>query len=275
MADKPSLDIPDLDLPPISGRPASRPSAHKVEIEMPPAANADELDMELERGGGGFTQQPVSSTRASGQHPSAGTRPSQPRMSAASGIEVAYRRMDAQKAAAAPRGPGTLEKILSWIVPFGLAAGTVLALVKTVHRRGGRNFMALLPHAFDASSTVQSGAFALTALVLAITLGVIAFRLEPRSYAMVGSSTMLVLTSLAMVTVTLVSLEEHRSPADGALLIPYLVPLAILLLGLGIAGRGPSRFLGGDRAIAALVGVAGGTLGFVAIELSKLARLLP
>lgn len=273
MADKRSLDVPDLDLPPVStARPAS---VRKVEVEAPPPS-ADEFDMELERGGAVVSQQPAASSRSS--QVSIATeraRPSQPRLPAASGLELTYRRPDAQPVV--DQGPTTLAKMMAWGVPFLFAGGTVALLVKVLHRHGGRSVMALMPHAFDASSTAQSGAFALTVLGLSIALGFTGFRIEPRSYGMVGSATVLVLASLAMVTVTLVSLEEHPSPADGALLIPYLVPLAILLLGLGILGRGPSRFLGGGsgRATAALYGIAGGALGFVAIELSKLARLLP
>lgn len=241
----------------------------KVEIAVEAPA-ADEFEMELERGGAIMSQAPASSSRTSGPQSSPRLSTASPR---ASGLELTYRRMDAQ--AALQEESQTAAMALAWIVPFAIAAGTALLLVKTLHRHGGRNFVALMPHAFDASSTMLSGAFALTSLVLAIALGFIAFRLEPRSYAMVGSSTLLVITSLAMVTVTLVSLEEHHAPADGALLIPYVLPLAILLLGLGIVGRGPSHLLrgGSGRGIAALVGIAGGALAFLAIETSKVARL--
>ena len=80
-----------------------------------------------------------------------------------------------------------------------------------------------------------------------------------------------------MVTVTLVSTEEHPAPPDGALLIPYVVPFAILMLGLGVAGRGPSLFLrgGARRASSVLAAVAGGAIAFAAVELSALASRLP
>ena len=73
------------------------------------------------------------------------------------------------------------------------------------------------------------------------------------------------------------STEEHPSPPDGGLLIPYLVPLALLLLGLGVAGNGPHQFFRGDarRVFPLLLGGLGGLLVFAAIEPSKLASLLP
>ena len=70
--------------------------------------------------------------------------------------------------------------------------------------------------------------------VLAIAIGFLGLKLEPRSYAMVASAGALVLASLAMVTVTLVSTDENPGPADGALLMPYLLPLAMLSLGIGV-----------------------------------------
>ena len=49
---------------------------------------------------------------------------------------------------------------------------------------------------------------------------------------MIGSGGTWLLASLAMITVTLVATDEHPTPPDGALLIPYVVPLGLLLLGL-------------------------------------------
>jgi hypothetical protein len=79
-----------------------------------------------------------------------------------------------------------------------------------------------------------------------------------------------------MVTVTLVSLEENHAPPDGALLVPYAVPFAMLLLGFGVIGRGSSLFMrgGAARAGALLAGFAGGILVFSAVEISAFARLL-
>jgi hypothetical protein len=193
-----------------------------------------------------------------------------------SGLQVAYRRSDLEPTASAFDEPSLWEKLLGHaltILPF---VGTVALLMKLVHRRGGRSVIGLLPHVFDATSTVKSGAFALAALVAAIAVGFIGVKAYPRSYAMLGSAGMLLIASLAMVTVTLVSTDENPSPPDGALLIPYVVPLALVLLGIGIAGRGLVMFLRGGvrRAAPLLVGAIGGALVFAGIELSALASRL-
>ena len=78
--------------------------------------------------------------------------------------------------------------------------------------------------------------------------------------------------------VTWSQIRHHdHTPPDGALLIPYVIPLAIVLLGFGLAARGPRLFLqgGSRRAIAAIAGLAGGALVFVALETSTLASRLP
>jgi len=251
------------------------PAAQQVSIDL--GSSDDDFDMEIERGGAVVSQTPSMSTRPSGHTSRASTSmpASRPGAGARSGLDVAYRRMDARPAVIDE--PSFARKLAAWAIPLLLCAGTIALLAKLVHHRGGRNVMSLLPHAFDASSTIQSGAFALTALVLAIALGFTGLKLHPRSYGMAGSAVALVLTSLAMVTVTLVSTDEQPSPPDGALLIPYVVPLAVFLLGLGIAGRGPSLFLrgGGRRVIAAFAGLVGGAIVFVAIEISVLAARLP
>lgn len=288
MAEDPSHDVPDLDLP--VGRaatPAARAPAPKP-IEAPADAGStglDEFEMEIERGGAIST--PAISSRASGHHTSptssrssvASMPASGPRSGAmpASGIEVSYRRLDPKTKAAAPAGPSPLARVAARAVPLALAGGTIAALVKTVHRHGGASVTALMPRAFDASSTPQSGGFALSALVVAIALGFTGLKLRPRSYGMLGSAIMLVLASLAMVTVTLVSMEETPSPPDGALLIPYVVPLAVLLLGAGLVGRGSSLILrgGSARIFAVLAAALGGALVFAAIEVSSVARFLP
>lgn len=277
-------------MPPSSiGRLAATGSAHAKTTAADRMAiaieeSSDDFDMEIERGGALTAQSPASSGRPSGHGRSAASlstalRPGGPSGNAArvgSGLDVAYRRTDPRPVVR--EGPGRGARIAAYLVPFFASAMTVAALVKLVHRRGGRNVLSLLPHAFDASSTIQSGAFALVTLVLAITIGFIGLKASRRSYAMSGSAVMLVVTSLAMVTVTLVSTdEEHATAPDGALLVPYVVPLATLLLGLGILGRGRRLFLrgGSSRALSLLVAAAGGALVFAAVELSAIAAHLP
>jgi hypothetical protein len=226
--------------------------------------------MEIERGGGNSFIPP----RTSSGPPSGGRAGSVvPANAAGSGLELSYRRADAERR---PRyaGPSTPVKILAYVVPGVIAAGAIAALVKFAHRPG-RSVVGLLPHAFDASSTAQSGGVALGALVLAIAVGWIGVKSHPRSYAMIASAAMMLVTSLAMVTVTLVSTEENAT-ADGALLIPYVVPAALLLLGLGLGGRGPTLFSAGGtrRAATILVAAAGGALVFAAVELTAIATRL-
>lgn len=245
------------------------PGAPEVAIDF----KGDDDDfggMEIERGGAMISLPPSMSGR-----PPASGRPASPSGRPASGLDVTYRRMP--PVAITPVGPSTAVRILAWLLPLVLASATLVGLVKLAHRPGGWRPMTLMPHAFDATSTAESGAFAGIALVLAITIGSIGVKVSPQSYAMVASAAGLVLASLAMVTVTLVSTEEHPGPPDGALLIPYVVPFAVLCLGLGVAGRGPSLFLrgGARRLTSALAAIAGGAIVFAALEMSSLASRIP
>ena len=97
--------------------------------------------------------------------------------------------------------------------------------------------MKALPHAFDGTSATESGALALVSLVVAVTVVFVGLRIRPHAWAIVVAGGMLLLLALAMVTVTLASTGENRTPPDGALLVPYLLPGGLVLLALGIAGR--------------------------------------
>jgi hypothetical protein len=298
------LAIPDLDLPPPSVKTSGRPQPVISNKPAPPAAadfggieierggglsappsgamraaphvaieigGGDDFDMELERGGAIVSQPPASSGRpiASRAPASMSGRPQ------TSGLDVAYRRMDPKVVVAT--GPSSAQKVLARVLPLVMFVGTIAGLVKVAHRPGGLHVLSLMPHAFDASSTAQSGGFAGGALVLAIGLGFVGLTLRPRSYAFVVSAAALVITSLAMVTVTLVSTDEHPGPPDGALLIPYVLPFAVLAIGFGLAGRGRHLFLrgGASRGLALLAALGGGAVVFAAIEISKLASRLP
>jgi hypothetical protein len=307
VADNRSPEIPDLELPPQRTRssaqlqavtaPAPEPvrrSSAQLQAVTPPSSpapsvrnqvaidvgnNDDDFDMEIERGGNIVPQSgPRSAQMALDAPPrstGSGLRPSAQMRSAGSGLEVSYKRLEPRAVVAT--GPSSGQRLAAWAIPIVLAGGGFAGSLKVLHRHGGRSVLAMLPHAFDATSTFQSGAFSLSALGVAIGLGFTGLKSQPRSYAFVGSAALLVLASLAMVTVTLVSLEEQPSPPDGALLIPYVVPFAVLLLGVGVIGRGPSLYLrgGARRGGAALAGLVGGTLVFLAIELSSFASRLP
>jgi hypothetical protein len=259
-----------LERGPVSTTPASTsrvPAGPQVAISI---ESDDDFGLEIERGGAMASLVPASSGR-----PIASTNMSGRPAAPGSGLEVTYRRLDPK--AVVESGPGVGEKIAARALPFVIVLATTGALAKLAHRRGGRNILSFLPHAFDATSTVQSGAFAIGALVVAIAIGFIGLKLTPRSYAMLGSAAALLVGSLAMVTVTLVSTDENPIPPDGALLIPYVIPAGLFLLGLGIAGRGPSLFLaGGARRIAAgAAALCGGAIVFAALEISALAAHLP
>jgi hypothetical protein len=261
-------DIPDLVVPP--PRPASRPEPTASRPQLS-AADDDPFDMEIERAGSVMTAPHAVSGRAGGGGVPRGSSPS------ASGLEVAYRRSDLEAANEAPPRSDLGPKVTACALTVVGLAGVFAVLVKVAHRQGGRSIIALTPHAFDASSVTQSAIFALSTFALAITLGYAGLKVHPRSYAMLVAATMTLIGSLAMVTVTLVATDEHPAPPDGALLIPYVVPFALLALGLAAAGRAIAIFLrgGAGRVATPFVAAAGGALLFAGIELSRLATLLP
>lgn len=251
--------------------PAASPQpSRQVAISI---GETNEFEMEFERTG------PFMAPPTSGRPIASGSVSNRPNISArpaSSGLDVAYQRSDLEPREVAA-GPSSGEKIAAYALTAVGFGGAIAALWKVAHRHGGRSVSGLLPHAFDASSSVQSGAFALGALVAAIALGFVGLKTRPRSNAMIVAAGMLIIASLAMVTVTLVSLDEHPQAPDGALLIPYVLPLALLLFGVGIAGRGVPIFLRGGirRGASILVGAIGGALVFGAIELSAIASRFP
>lgn len=267
---RPAPEVPDLPLPTSAGASAKvralPPEPRAIDDD---ADDDDGLGMEIERGGALTSLvQPSTSRRRAG--PASSQR-------ASSGLELAHRRADLQRGETVVAEPSRAQRLLAYALTVVSCAGVAALSFELGHRRGGRSILGLLPRAFDASSTIESATVAIFALAAAIGLGVIGVRARPRSYAMIGSASMLLVASVAMVTVTLVSTEESSTPPDGALVIPYIVPLALALLGLGIAGRGVEPFLrGGARRVAPIVaGAVGGALLFAAIELGALASRLP
>ena len=88
------------------------------------------------------------------------------------------------------------------------------------------------------------------------------------------SGAALLLLSLAMVTVTLASTGDNPTPPDGALLVPFLAPAVLALLGLGLWGRAARIFTRayGARKLGGLpLALIAGGLAFAAFEISKLA----
>ena len=85
----------------------------------------------------------------------------------------------------------------------------------------------------------------------------------------------MLLLALAMVTVTLASTGENPTPPDGVLLVPYVTPVAIALLALGMglrAGRILGRARGARRVAGVPLAAIAGVLAFVAFEVSRLAQ---
>lgn len=266
--------MPDLEVPaqrPSVSRAPAAPVVPKVAFEVNDADLFGEMDIER---GGGMSAPPPSSLSASLSRPSAGPAP-RPSLPAGSGLELSAKPQAALRAPVA-RGPSTLARIGAWLVTLLGSVGAFAALLRYVHQPG-RAFVALLPHAFDATSAKQSGAFALTALATSVGVGYGGLKARGRSWALLGSALMLLVAALAMVTVTLVATDETPSPPDGALLIPYVMPLALVLFGLGVTSRGIRLFLdgGGRRVLALLVAMLGGAFVFAGVELSGVAALLP
>jgi hypothetical protein len=243
-------DIPDLEIP------ASRPKPSAPVAAAPPAPPQEDFgdfgDMEIERGG--HVMVPPSSSAAPRVPPSAS-------MKAASGLELAAPRSVPRPRADLP--PSTRDRLVARAITSATFAGAAFGLFETVAWRS--SVSSLWPHAFDATSSIQSGAVAITAIVIGTAIGAIGLKLRPRSTALIGSAAAWLITSLAMITVALVATEEHAAPADGALLVPYTAPLAILLVGLGLAARAPALWLrrGSHRALALVAGAGGGLLAFV------------
>lgn len=281
----PDAVVPDLDVPApasrrgVSAGPASAPQAPPASTPARPAApvrgpsievgnDADDFDMEIERDGS------LASLAAAQAPPSSARRA--PIAATASGLEVAHRRATAPVHEASDDEPSIGTKIAAYVVTAVVSAGAAAGLVKFAHRHGGRAVTSILPHAFDGTSAAEAGVVSAVTLVLAIVLGFAGLRMRPRSWAVVVSGGAMLLASLAMVTVTLVSTEDNPSPPDGALLLPYVVPLALLSLAVGVAGRATHVFGGegvGRKLAAVPIAAVAGALAFLAVETSGLASL--
>jgi hypothetical protein len=131
-----------------------------------------------------------------------------------------------------------------------------------------------MPRAFDGTSALQSGIVSVVTLLFAVATGWAGVKLRPRSWALVVAATGMLLTALAMVTVTLASTGEGGTPPDGALAIPYLAPVALFGLGLGVSGRARILFRSRSllrKVIGVPVSIGAATLLFLAYEASFLA----
>lgn len=216
--------------------PHAHHDARAIEVGMPD----DDDDMEIEREGALHAvaaSKPAHSSRGKLE------TPMRQAPTATTGLDVGYNRAQTferpqrRAAAATP-----LTVAIGYVVSGAVFFGTIAGLSRVFHRPGGIVLTNLLPHAFDATSTVQSGGVALSLLAVAVGLGFGGLKMVPRSWVILGAAFATLATSLAMVTVTLVSTEENPMPPDGARLVPYTLPLALLLVGVGIAGRAARLF---------------------------------
>jgi hypothetical protein len=279
--------------PPSSGRgsspalPSGAPQAPRASMPSAPAAQAgggrsiafdggddDDFDMEIERNVAGTSMPTAQSSRTSGTH--AAARPSG--QAGKLGLELAApSRMVRERTERAAEGyePGTGIKLAGLALVTLLGGGTALVLWKYVHHAGGFDMMRSMPHAFDGTSATESGAVSLVALVIAVTVGFIGLRFKPHAWAVVAAGGAILLLALAMVTVTLASTGENPTPPDGALLVPYLFPAAVLMLAIGVEGRAARLFAtsyGIRRVSAVPIAAFGGAIAFLAFEASRFAR---
>lgn len=287
----PSTRVPAVSAPPPSSRaslPANAPPPASVRSAAPPKADPnlgggrsitfdndddDDFDMEIERNVATTSLPSASSSRSPGAHtssrPSGGLRP---------GLELAAPSRMARAGAREPvysDEPGAGMKLAGFALSLVIAAGTAFSLWKYVYHARGFDITRALPHAFDGTSAPESGVISLVALVVAVALGFVGLKLRPYAWAIVGAGGLMLLIAIAMVTVTLGSTGENSVPPDGGLLVPYLLPSAVLLVALGLVGRAGRRFAvayGARKAVSLPIAAIAGILGYLAFETSRLAR---
>ena len=263
------------DVPPLQPVPA--PPQQGIALA---SSDDDDFDMQIERNLTSPDMRIAASSPSSGGPGAEGLSgphsAGQQRPGAGSGLELGApqrlsARADRRERAVETGLVARIGGFLGATAAFGL---TSAALFRFVHRAGGRPVASLFPHAFDGTSANESGALALIALVVAVTIIFVGLRLQPHAWSIVAAGGAMLVLALAMVTVTLASTGDNPTPPDGVLLVPYVAPVAILLLGLGMGGRA-GRILARARGVRRLGGVPlaviAGALAFVAFEVSGLA----
>jgi hypothetical protein len=277
LAPRPSVPELSFDaVPPSSRGRSASPAGAPPPRPMAPVASedgdVDDFDMEIERNIATTAMSSMTSAPPSGAHGGG-------RTSGRAGLELAAPSRMAREAVAqrhhGDQEPSTGEKIAGLALSVVIAGGAAFALFHYVHHARGIDVTRTLPHAFDGTSATESGALSLVSLVVAVVLAYAGLKLRPYAWAIVAAAGAMLLLTLAMVTVTLASTGENPTPPDGALLVPYLLPAALLMLGLGIVARAARLFaLGGGARRGASVPVAAiaGAILFIAFEASRFAR---
>ena len=240
--------------PPSSRRGLAQPQ-RQMKVETP----SEDWDMHIERD--------IASAAMVNAQGSYGMQAAIPRTSvrtASTNLELASSRRDISRSRV--EEPSAVAKI----VPVLLAAvgflGFSALFITLAHHPSGMPVKRMWPHAFDGTSATSSGAVSVTTLILAVAAGYAGVKLRPRSWALVATATGLLLTALAMVTVTLAS-GEAGTPPDGVMLLPFLVPVALLGLGLDLAMRARILF----RSASSVRKIVGGPLIVVAALFAYLA----
>lgn len=226
------------------------------------------LDLELPGSSGPRSMQPQ------GARPTTSARPSgAARTAAGPSLELAYRRGEAEEEAY-DDGPSLGAQILSRVVSLAGFAGAAAACFVYLHRSGGRNPMGLLPHAWDGKSMMTAAIVSVVMFVFSMTFGIWGLFSRPRTWPFVAAGGVMLLESLGMVTVALTSSGADGAPPDGALLVPWLTPTFLALVGLGVASRAAVLWIRGGwaRRLATLpLGALGGAIAFVGYEISRFA----
>ena len=236
----------------------------------------DDFDMEIERNVASTSMPTAQSSRSSGG--SASGRSSGGHRASGGGLELAAPSRMAREASSRAeehREPALGSKAAGVALAVVVGGGTAFALWKYMHHAGGYDVTRTLPHAFDGTSATESGAISLVSLVVAVIVGFVGLRFKPHAWAVVAAGGTILLLALAMVTVTLASTGENPTPPDGALLVPYLFPAALLMVAIGVEGRAARLFAAshGARRLASVpLAAVAGAIAFLAFEASRFAR---
>jgi hypothetical protein len=116
----------------------------------------------------------------------------------------------------------------------------------------------------DGSSWMQSAIVALASLAIGGALASSGLKRKARA----GAGAAFGLLGLVMSTVAFGSIRDSAASPAGARLVPYLLPLALMLAALDVAG-GAARLYASSRAKTLVVSVCAGGLLFVAFEILR------
>jgi hypothetical protein len=270
----PSTRPPAMSAPALSASPAQQAGGGRsIAFD---GGDDDDFDMEIERNVASTSLPTAQSSRSSGG--SASARSSGGHRASGAGLELAAPSRMAREASSRVeehREPAVGTKAAALALTVIVGGATALALWKYVHHAGGFDVTRALPHAFDGTSATESGAISLVSLVVAVIVGFVGLRWKPHAWAVVAAGGTILLLALAMVTVTLASTGENPTPPDGALLVPYLFPAAVLMVAIGVEGRAARLFAAGHgaRRLASVpLAAVAGAIAFLAFEASRFAR---